>query len=182
MHVMFCYIELQSTQKQLFVSNGTVYLRMASVSRILMTLGGRWRTLGVMLWLIPFSVRDLGYRLESRCCHKNPGTPIFETGRASHASITHQSLAVDWAGWDCVAGGCSSAESTKVRCRRMGGHAVPQSLASHASQIEAGRTLVASAADCSCRCHRPGRRETSDTERFSQRILFVRFSNCRPCS
>jgi predicted DCC family thiol-disulfide oxidoreductase YuxK len=49
-----------------FVRNGTTYIRTAAVSRILMTLGGRWQMLGVMLWLIPFPVRDLGYRLVSR--------------------------------------------------------------------------------------------------------------------
>jgi predicted DCC family thiol-disulfide oxidoreductase YuxK len=49
-----------------FVRNGTTYIRTAAVSRILMTLGGRWQMLGAMLWLIPFPVRDLGYRLVSR--------------------------------------------------------------------------------------------------------------------
>ncbi len=49
-----------------FVRNGTTYIRTAAVSRILMALGGRWQMLGAMLWLIPFPVRDLGYRLVSR--------------------------------------------------------------------------------------------------------------------
>ena len=49
-----------------FVRNGTTYIRTAAVSRILMTLGGRWQMVGAMLWLIPFPVRDLGYRLVSR--------------------------------------------------------------------------------------------------------------------
>lgn len=49
-----------------FVRDGKTYIRTAAVSRILMTLGGRWQMLGAMLWLIPFPVRDLGYRLVSR--------------------------------------------------------------------------------------------------------------------
>lgn len=49
-----------------FVRNGTTYIRTAALSRILMTLGGRWQVLGAILWLIPFPVRDLGYRLVSR--------------------------------------------------------------------------------------------------------------------
>ena len=43
--------------------NGTVYLRTAAVSRTLMTLGGRWWLLGVVLWIIPFPIRDFGYRI-----------------------------------------------------------------------------------------------------------------------
>ena len=66
MHVIFCHFEFQSTQEQLFVGIGTATIRTAAVSRILMTLGGRWPMLGAMLWLIPFPVRDLGYRLVSR--------------------------------------------------------------------------------------------------------------------
>ena len=49
-----------------FVRTGTTYIRTAAVSRILMALGGRWQMGGAMLWLIPFPVRDLGYRLVSR--------------------------------------------------------------------------------------------------------------------
>ena len=49
-----------------FVRDGKTYIRTAAVSRILMTLGGRWQMLGAMLWLIPFPLRDLGYRLVSR--------------------------------------------------------------------------------------------------------------------
>ena len=49
-----------------FVRDETTYIRTAAVSRILMTLGGRWQVLGAMLWLIPYPLRDLGYRLVSR--------------------------------------------------------------------------------------------------------------------
>jgi predicted DCC family thiol-disulfide oxidoreductase YuxK len=63
---MFWHFEFQSTREVLFVSNGTAYIRAAVVSRILMTIGGRWQMLGAMLWRIPFPVRDLGYRLVSR--------------------------------------------------------------------------------------------------------------------
>ena len=49
-----------------FLHKGKIYTRSTAVSRILMTLGGRWQMLGAMLWLIPSPVRDLGYRLVSR--------------------------------------------------------------------------------------------------------------------
>ncbi|MBL8809723.1 MAG: DUF393 domain-containing protein [Planctomycetaceae bacterium] len=38
------------------------FTRTAAVCRILMTLGGIWWLLGAVLWLIPFPLRDLGYR------------------------------------------------------------------------------------------------------------------------
>ena len=49
-----------------FVRNDMTFVRTAAVSRILMTLGGRWKLLGGLLWIIPWPVRDLGYRLVSR--------------------------------------------------------------------------------------------------------------------
>ncbi len=49
-----------------FVSDGRTYVRTAAVSRILMTLGGLWRVLGGLLWIIPWPIRDLGYLLVSR--------------------------------------------------------------------------------------------------------------------
>lgn len=47
------------------VKNGSTYIRTAAVSRILMTLGGGWVLAGALMWLIPFPLRDLGYRLVS---------------------------------------------------------------------------------------------------------------------
>ena len=49
-----------------FVRQGTVFIRSGAVSRILMTLGGRWKVLGGLLWMIPSPIRDLGYRAVSR--------------------------------------------------------------------------------------------------------------------
>lgn len=46
--------------------NRQVFLRTAAVCRILMILGGRWKLLGIMLWLIPVPLRDLGYRIIAR--------------------------------------------------------------------------------------------------------------------
>ena len=48
------------------LKDGRIYLRSAAVSRILICLGGRWSVFGWMLWLIPWPVRDLGYRIVSR--------------------------------------------------------------------------------------------------------------------
>ena len=53
-----------------FVRNGMTFVRTAAVSRILMTLGSRWKLLGGLLWIIPWPVRDLGYRLVSRCRYR----------------------------------------------------------------------------------------------------------------
>jgi len=49
-----------------FLRESRIYIRTAAVSRILMTLGGRWWLLGAVLWLIPYPVRDLGYRIIAR--------------------------------------------------------------------------------------------------------------------
>lgn len=49
-----------------FVSGGETFTRTAAVSRILMTLGGPWRMLGWLLWIVPLPMRDLGYRFVSR--------------------------------------------------------------------------------------------------------------------
>jgi predicted DCC family thiol-disulfide oxidoreductase YuxK len=39
------------------------FKRSAAVVRLLCTLGGIWPTIGVILWLIPLPIRDLGYRV-----------------------------------------------------------------------------------------------------------------------
>jgi predicted DCC family thiol-disulfide oxidoreductase YuxK len=49
-----------------FLRDGRIYIRTAAVARILMTLGGRWWIFGAMLWIIPFPLRDLGYRIVAR--------------------------------------------------------------------------------------------------------------------
>jgi len=48
------------------VRDGETFTRTAAVSRILITLGGRWRVLGGLLWIIPAPIRDLGYGTVSR--------------------------------------------------------------------------------------------------------------------
>ncbi len=49
-----------------FVRDRQTYVRTAAVTRILISLGGRWRLVGGLMWAIPFPIRDLGYRLVSR--------------------------------------------------------------------------------------------------------------------
>jgi predicted DCC family thiol-disulfide oxidoreductase YuxK len=59
--------ELRSQLSTLvFRSGGHNHLRSAAVCRILLTLGGVWRIFGGMLWLIPWPLRDLGYRLVAK--------------------------------------------------------------------------------------------------------------------
>ena len=49
-----------------FVHDGAIFMRSGAVSRILMTLGGRWRVLGWLMWIVPWPIRDFGYRIVSR--------------------------------------------------------------------------------------------------------------------
>lgn len=48
------------------VRDGKTFIRTAAVTRILMTLGGRWSLVGALLWIIPSPLRDLGYRIVSK--------------------------------------------------------------------------------------------------------------------
>ncbi|MCA9010602.1 MAG: DUF393 domain-containing protein [Planctomycetaceae bacterium] len=49
-----------------FLHGGKIYTRSAAVTRILLTLGGPWGVLGGLLWIVPWPIRDLGYRTVSR--------------------------------------------------------------------------------------------------------------------
>jgi predicted DCC family thiol-disulfide oxidoreductase YuxK len=44
-------------------SRGREFLRSAAAVRVLWQLGGVWRLIGWLLWLIPLPLRDLGYRM-----------------------------------------------------------------------------------------------------------------------
>ncbi len=48
-----------------FANHGRLYYRSGAMARILMRIGGVWRVLGAMLWLIPWPLRDIGYRCVS---------------------------------------------------------------------------------------------------------------------
>lgn len=48
-----------------FARNGVLFYRSGAMARILMHLGGVWRILGCLLWLIPWPLREIGYRLVS---------------------------------------------------------------------------------------------------------------------
>lgn len=43
--------------------SGRTYRRSAAVVRLLWRLGGVWKIVGTLLWLIPLPLRDLGYRV-----------------------------------------------------------------------------------------------------------------------
>lgn len=47
-----------------------VYRHSTAVIRVLWRLGGRWKFAGMLLWLIPRPIRDLGYRLVARYRHR----------------------------------------------------------------------------------------------------------------
>ncbi|HIE98925.1 MAG TPA: DUF393 domain-containing protein [Planctomycetes bacterium] len=48
-----------------FANRGRLHYRSGAMARILMRIGGAWRILGAMLWLIPWPLRDVGYRIVS---------------------------------------------------------------------------------------------------------------------
>lgn len=48
-----------------FQKDGQTHVRSGAVSRILLTLGGKWWLAGMLLWLIPRPIRDTGYRIVS---------------------------------------------------------------------------------------------------------------------
>lgn len=45
-----------------FLHNGRATIRTGAVCRILRSLGGVWWLVGSLIWMIPWFVRDLGYR------------------------------------------------------------------------------------------------------------------------
>ena len=49
-----------------FANRGQLFYRSGALARILMRIGGIWRLLGALLWLIPWPIRDVGYRIVSR--------------------------------------------------------------------------------------------------------------------
>ena len=46
-----------------FITNGRTYIKSSAVVRILWVMGGKWRFLGGVLWLIPYPIRHVGYVL-----------------------------------------------------------------------------------------------------------------------
>jgi predicted DCC family thiol-disulfide oxidoreductase YuxK len=53
----------QDLNSFVFANSGRLYYRSGAMARILMRIGGLWRILGAMLWLIPWPLRDAGYRI-----------------------------------------------------------------------------------------------------------------------
>jgi len=49
-----------------FIEDGRAFTRSAAVVRTLKTIGGPWRWLGALLWLVPYPLRDLIYVLFAR--------------------------------------------------------------------------------------------------------------------
>jgi len=49
-----------------FADKGRLFYRSTAFARILMRIGGIWKILGGLLWLIPWPLRDVGYRLVSK--------------------------------------------------------------------------------------------------------------------
>ena len=49
-----------------FSERGQLFYRSTAVVRMLMRIGGPWKIVGAALWLIPWPLRDLGYRMVSK--------------------------------------------------------------------------------------------------------------------
>lgn len=49
-----------------FLEHGQLFYRSTAVARMLMRIGGPWKIVGAALWLIPWPLRDVGYRLVSK--------------------------------------------------------------------------------------------------------------------
>ncbi|MCB9030131.1 MAG: DUF393 domain-containing protein [Deltaproteobacteria bacterium] len=56
-------------------SKNELLIRSEAVVEILKGLGGLWYILGVLIWLIPYPARDLGYRFIASIRHKLSSTP-----------------------------------------------------------------------------------------------------------
>ena len=55
--------DIQTLNSLVFHGESGQFRRSAAVVRILWTLGGFWKFLGCLLWLVPLPIRNLGYRL-----------------------------------------------------------------------------------------------------------------------
>ena len=49
-----------------FADRGKLSYRSSALSRILFRIGGIWAVIGGILWLIPWPLRDIGYRIVSK--------------------------------------------------------------------------------------------------------------------
>ncbi len=56
----------QSLASLVLITEQGTYRRSSAVVRILWRLGGLWKLLGGLLWLVPRPLRDLGYRVVAR--------------------------------------------------------------------------------------------------------------------
>ena len=54
---------------------GPPRLRSSATVALLRRMGGGWRVLGALLWLVPWLLRDLGYRLVARVRHRLASRP-----------------------------------------------------------------------------------------------------------
>lgn len=50
----------------IFHEEGRLYRRSSAIVRLLSRIGGGWRVLSWLLWVVPKPLRDLGYRLVAR--------------------------------------------------------------------------------------------------------------------
>ncbi len=58
--------DTQSLSSIILQDESGIHRRSTAIVRILCRLGGGWRILGSLLWLVPYPIRNLGYRLIAR--------------------------------------------------------------------------------------------------------------------
>lgn len=62
--------DIASLKSLVLKTAGGTYRRSAAAVRILWGLGGVWKFWGILLWLIPLPLRDLGYCAVSACRYR----------------------------------------------------------------------------------------------------------------
>lgn len=55
--------DIESLSSMVLKVGGKTYRHSSAVSRMLMRLPGVWKVLGVLLWLVPWPLRHLGYKI-----------------------------------------------------------------------------------------------------------------------
>ena len=58
--------DTQNLDTVVMIDGGRTFRRSTAIARLLRHLGGIWNLLGWLLWLIPWPLRDLGYRLVAK--------------------------------------------------------------------------------------------------------------------
>jgi predicted DCC family thiol-disulfide oxidoreductase YuxK len=65
-HGLPASIQSLNTIVYFYPVGGKVYTKSSAMVRVLWDMGGKWRFLSILLWCVPFLIRDLGYWFVSK--------------------------------------------------------------------------------------------------------------------